>query len=506
MLRSEVGPWGGWLPPLLLVVLVVGFYSATTSNPLVSDDYLLVKTVSEGPLAAIRYQGGYHYIPAGMSLLWLESSLWGTDPAGYHWVGILLLAVTGLLVVARGRRLGLGNPASWAAAALLTSNGVIHEIPLWACAVLHSASTCLYLCALLAFLAYLRNGRWRYAVGSTLLYVLALLTHEQSLSLPIAAVLLSAAERQPSSGELWPARWRRAKAPLVAMFVAGAGYVMVKPALSDGTDLTPGLGGGLVSRAGASALHLLRVLLPNLSWEAAWQVLDPPLDGWPKHLVRVAVVAAGAAIFASLPRLGKLLALWAAAHVGMMVFAIGMASRHYLLPLVPASLLVGLVLERIADRLVPASVGRQPGWKRALLVAAGVAPLIAIGVATASSRKAVWAEAGHVAERLLADAARATAARPGKPALFVIDLPDGLDLGESEPAYIFRFGFDVALSWRLSGEPLSIVHLHSEKPPSRTEPFGKATTESELASLTADPQRLVLRYEPEQRRLIELRP
>ena len=136
-------------------------------------------------------------------------------------------------------------------------------------------------------------------------------------------------------------------------------------------------------------------------------------------------------------------------------------------------------------------------------MAVGVAPLMAIGLATASSRKAVWAEAGRVAERVLSDAAAAAAAKPGKPTLFVVDLPDGLDLGESEPAYIFRFGFEDALAWRLPGKPPRIVRLHSEEPPPRTEPFGRATTESELAALAADSQQLVLRYDPKRRGLVE---
>ena len=486
--------------------MIAGFYAATTSNPFASDDYLLVSTVRQGPLAAMGYGGGYHYVPAGMLLLWLEHSLWGTDPLGYHWTGILLLAIASLLVAALGRSLGLGKPASWAAAALLASNGLIHEIPLWACAVLHSASTCLYLGALLAFLAYLRNGRPRYGVTSISFYVLALLTHEQSLSLPFAAALLLAMEGQGTPRELWRARWPRAKAPLVAMLLVSAGYVALKLALSDGTVLAPGLARSLGSKAGASALHLVRVLVPNLDWQTAWAILDPPWDGWSKQLARAAVVVAGAAIFAILPRLGKLLALWAAAHVVMMVLAIGMSSRHYFLALAPASLLVGLVLERIADRLVPAADARWPEWKRALLVAVGVAPLIAIGVATASGRKAVWSEAGRVAEQLLTDATAAAMARPSKPTLVVVDLPDGLDLGESEPAYIFRFGFEDALAWRLPGERLPVVRLHSEKPPPRTEPFGRAATEGELAALAGDARNLVLRYEPQRRRLVELPP
>ena len=130
----------------------------------------------------------------------------------------------------------------------------------------------------------------------------------------------------------------------------------------------------------------------------------------------------------------------------------------------------------------------------------------ALGMATAIPRKAVWAEAGRVAERLLADAAAAVEASPGRQTLFVVDLPDGLDLGESEPAYIFRFGFEQALAWRLPGRAPAVVRLRSEAPPPRTEPFGRTVTERELAGLAAHPRNLVLRYEPERRRLVELRP
>src|SRR5687767_15113095 len=102
-----------WLPPLLLVGLVIWFYASTTANPFASDDYLLIQTASD-PGEAIRYQGSYHYYPAGMALLAAGHRLWGLDPAGYHWAGILLLALTGLLTAALGRQLGLGSPARWA--------------------------------------------------------------------------------------------------------------------------------------------------------------------------------------------------------------------------------------------------------------------------------------------------------------------------------------------------------------------------------------------------------
>lgn len=485
-----------WLGALVLVALVVAFWAPTVTNPLASDDYLLVDIASRGFGAALQYHGSYHYIPVGMSLLALEYAAWGTDPAGYHWTTIALLALTALLTVAVGRQSGLGEAASWAAALLVASNGLIHEIPLWACAALHSASTCVYLCALLAFVRFLKGGGARFAALAVVLYAIALLTHEQSLSFPLAALLAATGVAAGSDG---PSR-RAVLLALGGMLAVASGWLALKLALSDGTPQAPGLASGAVTLAGSSLMHTIRVFVPNLDWRTAMTILDPPLPGAVKQLARLAVVATCAGVFALLPRKARVLSLWAAGHVVMMVLAIGISSRHYLLPLIPASLVVGTVVHRLASRLARSFASQ------ALVIGLLLSPIVAIGAAESLARRAVWREAGIIALQIVDDAARAVEARPDAFTLYAVNLPDGLDLGESEPAYVARFGFETALAWRLAPRVIGIARLRSYDPPPRTEPFGRVASAGELETLASRPENVVVRYDPGRRRLQPVAP
>jgi hypothetical protein len=333
----------------------------------------------------------------------------------------------------------------------------------------------------------------------------ALLTHEQSLTLVpvcwLAGVLLTERPELVSRTSWW---WWRTRELLPAAALVGV-YLGLKLALSDGTDLAPGLAEGLAGRVGPFLLHLLRVLVPNLSKAWAWQILDPPLPGWAANLARLALVIPAGLVFLRLtPRL-KLLALWTGLHVGVMVLAIGMASRHYYLPLVPASLLVASLLVRLSEKAAERTTTRFDGRLRRVavpwLLPLLAAPLIVAGLITVASRKAVWSEASALSQDLLDQVAVAAREAPAARSLVVVDLPDGLPLEESDPAYLFRLGFEDALKLRRIGPPFAgITRLHAGSTEPWKEPFGRLATDAEILALASDPANLVLRYDPEAQR------
>jgi hypothetical protein len=482
------------------VLLVL--FGPTTENPLVSDDFVLLGVVAGGLGQALRYQGGYHYQPLGMAVLHVEQRLFGLDPAGYHWVGLAVHVLTVLLAYRLGRALGVSRGVAWAATFLFATSGLTYEVPLWANVILHSGSTALYLAGLLAYLAHVRGGRAGSLVGFLAALAAALLFHEQAVTLPVAcALLLLHADPVPAPAGR-PA-WLRRHAPALGAAVAiTAAYAALKLTLGGGVELMPGLVAGLPRRIGPIALHLVRTFVPGLGHAWAWGLLDPPWPWWLAQTWRAGLVVAGAVALARLARLERLLAAWAIVHVVVMTLAIGMASRHYYLPLVPASLVVALVLARLAARAVraagPAAAPRVTGW----VLAAVVAPLVATGVVQLAHRRAVWGEAAALGQRLLDDVEQARAAGPARPHVYVVDLPDGLPVGEAEPAFVFRHGFEAALvQWRGVGIA-GITRLHSAAPPPRTEPFGRPAAEAEIRALAASPDNLVLRYDPAARRLV----
>ena len=76
-----------------------------------------------------------------------------------------------------------------------------------------------------------------------------------------------------------------------------------------------------------------------------------------------------------------------------------------------------------------------------------VAPPLLAGVATVTARKAVWAEATALSDGLLGQIEEASRAAPAASALYVIALPDGLPLGESD---LLREGAQHVVSMRLT--------------------------------------------------------
>jgi hypothetical protein len=511
VLRSPREAWRAGLPAALLAAVVLAIYAPTVRNGFVSDDYLFLGMAAKGPESVLTYHGGYHYYPFGMALFFLQYTLWGLDPAGYHWVGIGLHLAAALLVVRLGRSLGLPVLACWAAALLFATNGLIHEVPLWAIGILYSLSTCLYLAALLAYLDHVRTARRRSLALFLALLAAALLTHEQSLTLlpvcGLATLLVVERPETVSRGSWW---WRRTQELLPAVGLVAV-FLGLKLVFNDGTHLAPGITEGLASRVGPFALHLLRVLVPNLSKAWAWQILDPSLPGWAANLCRLALVVSAGLFFLRLtPRL-RFLALWTGLHVGVMVLAIGMASRHYYLPLVPASLLVASLLVSLAekvgekvDRLVAGRSGRPAlaSWLLPLLLA----PLVLAGLTVLTFRKAVWAEASALGQDLLDQTVAMSRQAPAARSLYLVDLPDGLPLGESDPAYIFRLGFEDALKLqRIGPRFVGITRLHGGSTEPWKEPFGRLATDAEILALAADPANLVLRYDPALQRFQRVR-
>lgn len=454
---------------MVLVAVVVLLYGRALGHGLVSDDFLLFAQVADGLPAAFAYHGSYHWYPLGLSVLWLQHVLGGVDGGIHHALTLALFAALGLATVRLGRRLGLASAPAWGGGFLLVTSLLPFEVPLWAIGSLYSVSALLAITAFLAYLRLVETPGWPRQAVFVGLYAAAFLTHEQAVGLPLAAALWS----------LLVARERRLGA-LVARLTPALGtlgiFIGAKLALSDGTALLPGLEKGPMGVLGPAVFHGFRLLVPFLPADFAWAVLRPSGALWALPVLMIGVFAA---LAMKLDARERFLVLWGLGQVGLMAVAIGLASRHYALPLVPVSLALASLLARAA------------GGRKWLFVAA-IAALGLLGAVQLQAKVAAWSAASRAVERILDDVERAARERPAARQLFVIDLPDGLRQGESEPAYIFRLGFEAAARDRLPGRFLGFERRHTEPRKPWVEPFGRPITPSERATLAANPDALVL--------------
>jgi tetratricopeptide (TPR) repeat protein len=143
------------------------------------------------------------YFPLVNTTLRFEYMLWGLNPAGYHFVNIMLHCINALLVWTVLRKLAV--PGSWLAAAIWALHPVNVESVAWITELKNTQSTLFGLLTLLAWMKF--TGRqtvrpWRFYALTLLLYGPALFSKTTACTLPAAMLLV-----------LWlrksPVGWRR---------------------------------------------------------------------------------------------------------------------------------------------------------------------------------------------------------------------------------------------------------------------------------------------------------
>ena len=193
--RNDVQPSPHWLSAGLLVLLCLVVYWPTLQGGFIWDDNVYL---FENPL--VRGEGGLgriwagndavEYYPLFTTSLWLEWRLFGMNATGYHMVGIVLHALSTLLVWRLLLRLKI--PGAWLAAALFAVHPVNVESVAWISERKNTLSLVLSLTCVWAWLRFEvgRSRRLSYAVA-LLSFLAAVLTKTTVAVLPL--VLLGCA-------------------------------------------------------------------------------------------------------------------------------------------------------------------------------------------------------------------------------------------------------------------------------------------------------------------------
>src|SRR5208337_3713367 len=123
-MNHENPPWWrrDWFFALLLLVATLIAYGPALPAGFVWDDDVYVTkdallTAPDG-LRRIWFSldSPSQYFPLTYTTFYVERALWGLNPAGYHWVNLLLHAANALLVWRVLSRLSV--PGAWLAAAV----------------------------------------------------------------------------------------------------------------------------------------------------------------------------------------------------------------------------------------------------------------------------------------------------------------------------------------------------------------------------------------------------
>jgi len=186
-----------WILGLFLVLAVIVAYQPAWHAGFIWDDdyYVTGNKLLSAPDGLRRiwfsFDSPSQYFPLTYSALRLEHALWGLNPAGYHWVNILLHAINALLVWGLLRRLGLAG--AWLGAALWALHPVQVESVAWITELKNVLMCFFFLLALLAWLGFMEEKsrrRWNFYALALVFYALALFSKTTACTLPAALLLI----------------------------------------------------------------------------------------------------------------------------------------------------------------------------------------------------------------------------------------------------------------------------------------------------------------------------
>lgn len=197
---SAWGRGAGWKTLLLAVLLVASTFLAYErvwhAGYIWDDDiYVTTNPLLTAPDGLKRiwfsFDSPSQYFPLVYTTFRLEHALWGLDPAGYHWVNLILHAANALLL---WRLLFvLRIPGAWLAAALFALHPVNVESVAWITERKNVLMGFFFLLALLAwqkFIAEDRRENWKFYAAALLCYVLSLASKTTACTMPAALLLM----------------------------------------------------------------------------------------------------------------------------------------------------------------------------------------------------------------------------------------------------------------------------------------------------------------------------
>ncbi len=177
---------------IALLLMTLWLYMPPYLDSFIGDDFVQqwrIRELLDKPLAAYKvlspFWTDWYYRP--LQNIWFLTNrlIFNLIPAGYYYLQLCwhLLAVS--LIFNISRQLHVGRAGAIVASAFFAISGQ-HQLAIgWISNIGNVVCTTLSLAAFATFVAYLKNSnRWEFLVTTLLLYVFALLAHEQGFVLP----------------------------------------------------------------------------------------------------------------------------------------------------------------------------------------------------------------------------------------------------------------------------------------------------------------------------------
>jgi tetratricopeptide (TPR) repeat protein len=201
--RSQISEWpiSSFWPHLLFVLFIAAAtifaYRPAWNGGFIWDDdaYVTNNELLTAPNGLRRiwfsFDSPSQYFPLVYTTFRLEHALWGLNPAGYHWVNLLLHVANALLVWRVLLRLNV--PGAWLAGAIFALHPLQVESVAWITERKNVLMGLFFLLTLLAWIAFVDRAtrrRWFFYVLALILYIVALSAKTTACTLPAALLLI----------------------------------------------------------------------------------------------------------------------------------------------------------------------------------------------------------------------------------------------------------------------------------------------------------------------------
>ena len=217
-----------WVLGSILVCAVIVVYQSAWNAGFIWDDdvYITRNTLLSAPDGLRRIwfssESPSQYFPLTYTVFRMGYAIWGLNPAGYHWVNILLHAANALLVWRLLRRLDVSG--AWLAAAIWALHPIQVESVAWVTELKNVLMCFFFLLTLRAWIWFVEEEsgrRWNGYALALLLYALALFSKTTACTLPAALLLILWLKGRPID------RHRIAQIIPFAVFGIGMGLLTV---------------------------------------------------------------------------------------------------------------------------------------------------------------------------------------------------------------------------------------------------------------------------------------
>jgi tetratricopeptide (TPR) repeat protein len=135
------------------------------------------------------------YFPLTSTTWWIEWRVWGDNPAGYHFINLLLHAASAMLLWRILRHLAL--PGAWLAAAIWAVHPVQVESVAWIAERKNTLSAALAAAAMLLMLRYFKSNQPRIYIAALVLFTAALLAKTAIAPLPVVMFVCALRFQRP---------------------------------------------------------------------------------------------------------------------------------------------------------------------------------------------------------------------------------------------------------------------------------------------------------------------